>query len=721
MFQLIRYFSLASLAAIVVAAALLGQVYQRAAVQDLSELAEQNNTALSAVLANSLWDAFAPVLRASPDMDAAALRDSAHTRHLRQEILAHARGLSVVKVKVYSLDGRTVFSTEPKQIGEDKSGNKGFQAARSGTAVSEMSHRDSFSAFEQTIVDRDLLSSYVPVRRSADGPVEAVFELYEDITPHLGHIEATQRKVMLTVGGVLSALYAVLFLIVKRADRMIRGQASQLKGHLAALQDARETLEERVRSRTAELAETNRQLTDEIAERQRTEAALQQARDVAEAASRAKSRFVANMSHEIRTPMIGVLGMTELLLQSDLGAHQRELAQTAYDSGQQMMEIINEILDFSRIEAGRLKLETVEFQGRALVEGVRHMVAQQAETKGLDLQCTVAPGLDRMLFGDPTRLRQVLLNLVSNAIKFTATGGVSIEATLVPKPAAAGASSGQPDDRVRACFMVSDTGVGISREAQSRLFESFSQADESMTRRFGGSGLGLAICRQLVGLMQGEIGVDSEPDQGARFWFTVDLGVATALPSTHGAATHVTAAHVTAAPTTADRLTGPASNGQDLTAAQKVTAPAFAPPPAASHPSANPLPPLNAHLLLAEDNPVNQLVARHMLTGFGCTVEVVDDGEKALEAVQRTRFDGVLMDCQMPVMDGCTATVAIRAWEAGDPSRQPLVIVALTANAMAEDRAACLAAGMDEHLSKPYRRDQIHATLQRLLPRKEAA
>jgi len=269
--------------------------------------------------------------------------------------------------------------------------------------------------------------------------------------------------------------------------------------------------------------------------------------------------------------------------------------------------------------------------------------------------------------------------------------------------------------------MVSDTGVGISREAQSRLFESFSQADESMTRRFGGSGLGLAICRQLVGLMQGEIGVDSEPDQGARFWFTVDLGVATALPSTHGAATHVTAAHVTAAPTTADRLTGPASNGQDLTAAQKVTAPAFAPPPAASHPSANPLPPLNAHLLLAEDNPVNQLVARHMLTGFGCTVEVVDDGEKALEAVQRTRFDGVLMDCQMPVMDGCTATVAIRAWEAGDPSRQPLVIVALTANAMAEDRAACLAAGMDEHLSKPYRRDQIHATLQRLLPRKEAA
>ncbi|MBP8307001.1 MAG: response regulator [Burkholderiaceae bacterium] len=715
MFRLIRYFSIASLAAIVVAAGLLGQVYQRAAVQDLTELSERNNIALSGVLANSLWHAFVPLLQASHELDTAALRDSAHTRLLRETIVEHTRGLSVVKVKAYDLEGRTVFSTEPSQIGELKLTNRGFQQARAGTPASEITHRDSFSAFEQTIVERDLVSSYIPVRRSADGPVEAVFEVYDDVTVHLGHIAQTQHKVMMTVLGVLGALYAVLYLIVRRADRVIRGQASQLTGHLAALQDGRDTLEARVHSRTAELAATNRQLTDEIAERHHAEAALQQARDVAEAASRAKSRFVANMSHEIRTPMIGVLGMTELLLQSGLDAQQRELASTAHDSGLQMMDIINDILDFSKIEAGKLKLELIDFNPRSLLEGVRDMVALQATAKGLDLRCSVAGDLDRTLRGDPTRLRQILVNLASNAIKFTASGSVLIEAANVPRCAAGAPSPGSDRDLVGIRFTVSDTGIGMSREAQSRLFQAFSQADESTTRRFGGSGLGLAICHQLVGLMQGEIGVDSEPGRGSRFWFSVDLQPGM-QPATHTEEESVPAGAPAAAPAAA-HLAASAAAPQ----AARLAEPAGAASNMVQATHATPLPPLRAHLLLAEDNPVNQAVARRILTGLGCTVDVVDDGEKALAAVQRTDFDGVLMDCQMPVMDGCAATEAIRAWEAGEPSRRPLVIIALTANAMADDKAACLAAGMNEHLSKPYRRDQIHAVLERLLPRTELA
>ena len=699
MFRLIRYFSIASLAAIVAAAGLLGQVYQRAAVQDLTELSEQNNIALTGVLANSLWHAFVPLLQASYELDTAALRDSAHTRTLRETIVEHTRGLSVVKVKAYDLEGRTVFSTEPAQIGEFKQTNRGFQQARGGSPASEITHRDSFSAFEQTIVDRDLMSSYIPVRRSADGPVEAVFEVYDDITAHLGHIAQTQRQVMMTVVGVLCALYAILYLIVRRADRVIRGQADQLKGHLSALQDARDTLEARVQSRTAELAATNRRLTDEIDERLRAEAALQQARDVAEAASRAKSRFVANMSHEIRTPMIGVLGMTELLLQSELDSQQRELARTAHDSGLQMMDIINDILDFSKIETGKLKLELSDFSPRALVEGVRDMVALQATAKGLDLRCSVAPELDRTLCGDPTRLRQILLNLASNAVKFTASGSVLIEAVRAPRGAADTPSPELDRDLVGLRFMVSDTGIGMSVDARSRLFQAFSQADESTTRRYGGSGLGLAICHQLVGLMQGEIGVDSEPGQGSRFWFKVDLQPGM-KPASHPEAMPVAAAAPVAAPLVESK--GTSSSAPQAGGATART-------------------PLHAHLLLAEDNPVNQAVARRILTGLGCTVEIVDDGAKALAAVQHTDFDGVLMDCQMPVMDGCAATEAIRAWEASEPSRRPLLIIALTANAMADDKAACLAAGMNEHLSKPYRRDQIHAMLQRLLPRTEHA
>ncbi len=672
MFRLTRYFSITSLVAVALVAALLGHAYQRAAIADLSELTEANNQALSTVLANTLWPEYGDHLTKASALSADALRDHPLTVALRRAIVEKTRGLTVVKVKIYDLSGRTVFSSEARQIGEDKSANAGFRRARDGHPASEISHRDRFSAFEQQIENRDLVSSYIPVRRAPEAPVEAVFEVYDDVTPHLEHIARTQREIVGAVVFLLALLYGVLFLIVRHADRLIRRQALMLEQHVDALRESHETLEHRVNARTHALAVANRSLSDEVETRQRIAQELAAARDRAEAASQAKSRFVANMSHEIRTPMIGVLGMTELLLASPLSPEQAELARQAMASGQQMMAVINEILDFAKIEYGKIEIESIAFEPRTLLEETRDALASLARAKGLDLVIDVDPALPARLIGDPTRIRQVLLNLGSNAVKFTERGVIRIEV----RPERREAPGAQTDSAavtpgMPVVFAVQDTGIGIDPTARERLFLPFSQADDSTTRRFGGTGLGLAICRELVDRMGGEIGVDSESGAGSRFWFRLPLGVASAAEPARAAA----------APKT------------DLDA------------PAAA------LAPLNARVLLAEDHPINQAVARKMLASLGCQVQVAGDGQAALAAFREGDFDLVLMDCQMPVMDGFEATREIRAWEALHAGGRRVPIIALTANAMAQDRQACLDAGMDGHLGKPYRREQMHEAI----------
>ena len=382
---------------------------------------------------------------------------------------------------------------------------------------------------------------------------------------------------------------------------------------------------------------------------ERLAAHLAQAVEQAQAASRAKSQFLANMSHEIRTPLNGVIGMTELLQRTPLSPAQRAYVDAARLSGEALLGLVTNVLDLSRIEAGRVEIENVPFELAELIEEVVAPFRDAALDRGLAIATLLPARVPRRLIGDPHRLRQVLTNLVGNAVKFTEQGRVAVRV-------APGETEGQ---RVLLAFTVEDTGPGIAPAQQARIFEPFAQADGSTTRRYGGTGLGLAISRHLVELMGGSIAVDSVPGEGATFRFT---------------------ARFTLAPDDAPR-------------------PAAGPAPGRADPADAPR--IEAGVLLVEDNQVNLLVGVGMLRRIGCTVETAANGRTALALAAARRFDLILMDCQMPDMDGFETTAAIRAQEAAQDRRTP--IVALTANAVEGDRDRCLAAGMDDYLAKPFR------------------
>jgi len=379
---------------------------------------------------------------------------------------------------------------------------------------------------------------------------------------------------------------------------------------------------------------------------------LERARAQAEQASVAKSQFLATISHEIRTPMNGVLGATELLAGTPLDDGQRRLVETASQSAAALLVLIDDVLDLSRIEASKLTLQETTFDLRALVHDAVDLMATTVRDKPVTLSCMIARRLPARVVGDPIRLRQVLVNLLHNAVKFTDRGHIVLEVRLLQAF----------DDAVRLRFAVRDTGIGIAEDQFESVFDAFTQVDSSSTRRHGGSGLGLAIVKQLADLMGGRVGVDSQVDQGSTFWLELAMKV-----------------------------------GAD-------TAPAPAMPP-----EAGPVPP--ARILLAEDDPVNQMVVSAMLEKLGCTVDIVEDGEAACLAVAEGRYDLVFMDCHMPVMDGFEATRRIRDRAGGGSPRTP--IVALTADALAGDRERCLDSGMDDYMTKPVSTAQLATAVRR--------
>ena len=375
-----------------------------------------------------------------------------------------------------------------------------------------------------------------------------------------------------------------------------------------------------------------------------------------------KSAFLANMSHEIRTPMNGVIGMTELLLDMSLTDAQRECAEQIAHSGEQMLSIINDILDISKIETGHLELDITDFDLHETIRQTCFVAGAQARAKGLRLDLRIGEEVPRRVRGDRRRLHQVVLNLVSNAIKFTSTGAVTVRLSALPAPKDGGAVI-----RVE----VADSGIGIDPANLHRMFEPFTQADVSTTRLYGGTGLGLAIARELVELMGGTISAESEPGRGSTFRF--ELALASPL---------------------ADDEALPGHARETLAAA----------------PASWSSPPL---VLVAEDSQINQIVAARSLERCGCRVDVVGDGTEALEALQTRHYDAVLMDCQMPDMDGYQATGELRRREQG-AGRTP--VIAMTAQAMDGDRERCIDAGMDDFISKPMRHADLAETLRRWIP-----
>jgi signal transduction histidine kinase/ActR/RegA family two-component response regulator len=574
------------------------------------------NMAVTEVLVSEAWKEIRPLL-VLDETSVDAVKANPRIPKIDAVLRRFTRKTDIVKVKIFDLRGITQYSSDFRQIGENKAVSPGFASAVSGVASSELSFRQSFESFGRPLKEVNLVSSYVPV--NDDQNRVAVLEIYTDRSKEFAQIRSQQGRLLLGLSTIYLVLYLVMLFFFWR-NELARVRHTESLRLLAAQNEA------------AKLA--------------------------AEQGNRMKSQFLATMSHEIRTPMNGVIGMANLLEGTPLTAVQQGYVRDIVTSGESLLAIINDILDISKIEAGKMEFDRASFDLPELVKGVQTLLKVRAQQKGIALSCVLDEGSQRCFVGDALRIRQVLLNLVSNAVKFTDHGQVDVAVQ-------------NEDSGLR--FSVRDTGIGMGPQELAQLFQSFTQVDGSATRRFGGTGLGLAISKKLVEGMGGSIGVESRKDVGTTFWFVLPLEVDP---------TRIAAPLSAVAPVVPQMPVAPAEQRT-----------------------------VSGKLLLVEDHPVNQKLATTLLQRMGYVVDVAADGSIGVDMAQRSAYDAIFMDVQMPVMNGLEATRAIR--KSAGPN-QDCWIIALTANAMESDRQECLHAGMNDFLSKPLRKDDLVAALERV-------
>ncbi len=464
MFRLLRYFSISSAVAITVVTAVLLVLYHQNAIGDLVRFGEAHNEALTRSLANSLWPKYSSYVATTSGMDAATLRANRRTKDIREDLIQLTSGLPVLKVKIYNLDGLTVFSSETGQIGEDKSDNMGFVIAKDGRVATELTYRGTFSAFERVVEKRDVLSSYVPVHNS-EHQIAGVFEIYTDVTPFRKKVDEATLRVFIGLLAISAALYGVFHLIIRHADTVLRKQDTALR---------------------------------------KIDTDLRHAKEQAESANRAKSEFLSSMSHELRTPLNAILGFSELIKEEMFGpiANERytEYIGDIHGAGQHLLELIGEVLDISAIEAGKLDLSEETLDIGDLAETAMRMVRLRAESGDVDLVTSLEAGLPA-LFADGRRVTQVFVNLLSNAVKFTPHGGrVSLEARL--------------EDDGSVALVVADNGIGMDDDGLAKAMTKFGQVESGLDRRFEGTGLGVPLVQGLMEAHGGTLELKSEKGVG---------------------------------------------------------------------------------------------------------------------------------------------------------------------------------------------------------------
>ncbi|MGD1808968.1 response regulator [Dapis sp. BLCC M126] len=788
-FQLVRNFSIVSLTAFSLGITLLSVLYRHQVVSNLLMLTEQNNVMLTQFLANTISQEYGTFLSSTQTFSNEELAAHSKTRQINEIVIEKLEGLSILKVKIYDLQGRTVFSTNFLEIGQDKSKSSGFLLAKSGEVSSQLGHRDTFKALHSNLENRDLLSSYIPMYANGNNKdIIGVFELYTDITPLLQHINQTQKNLSLGSLAILTIVYATLFLFVKKADHLVtiqyqqlqvsevnsRTQANELKEVLYQLEQAKLKLlntKERLELATSAakigvwdwdilqdqlswddhmceiygvksssltnkvdlwkqslhpedapqtkellsqsiqgekdfhtvfriivpdgsirwieahgIVEKNDQdepqrmvgINIDVSTRKLAEAELQRTNVELAHATKLKNEFLATISHELRTPLNAILGMSEALLDKlhgEINENQKDAIQVIDRNGNHLLQLINDIIDVTRIESGQIKLQPKQTKINDLCENSLVLVRQQTFNKQIQTHLQITPNLPDLII-DKQRIVKVLINLLNNAIKFTpAEGSVTLKVTSKQEASelnSANTESSPNCSQTWIRFSVIDSGIGISQKNIGKLFQSFVQIDSALNRKYSGTGLGLSLVKQIVELHGGKVGVISEEGVGSHFWFDLpcdDLPLGSSTPTL---------------PT--DSITPPT----------QVT-------------SEPPIVPLC--ILLAEDNLSNIKTISSYLKIKGYKILIANNGEEAINIAKSEHPDLILMDIQMPKLDGLEAMKQIRQ----DLALKNTPIIALTGLAMDGDREKCLAAGATDYFTKPVRLKQLATIIEKNL------